>query len=453
MFATRDQENLAFSHQHGASIKQQKGQTSRQLGSKTPGTKYSKTPMKVPLKDENDANAMASKSLKGGDKSNAMTPMTQRARAVLGDKTTNAKAKGQQTVNVKSTVREIEKSQVKLQNTVRPRQRDPQTEAHKLQVHVEETNSLSEDEIEYCPPRPKNISYKSNIFPRDATSISPAKPEPTSPGVLNFYFNPAEESGASIRNKRLSGEVRKVAKKGRRKVVAEAEALKWSGNTPEAGLKAAGKAHGSTELSASRKPLSTVRSKNAADVLSMDDDTTASMHRKLTKTSQIKKPVHKKASSFSMPALRTSRPGSAQSSSNPKKSAVELDTTSRTTIGYNKGRATASLLNRTNASGHVRKHSSTSTSTSAHRVTALRSNTTVSNDSNKAIAPAYYIRNQGSAAVAGDHQGGHSSLHDLFDLRRRGDVYEDDDSQVIKDDGRPVLHDESEDEFVLNFAH
>lgn len=76
MLAARGQENLAASHQHGAAIKQQQGQTSRQLAPKTPGAKYSKTPMKVPLNDENGARAMTSKAFKGGDKSNFATPMS-----------------------------------------------------------------------------------------------------------------------------------------------------------------------------------------------------------------------------------------------------------------------------------------------------------------------------------------------------------------------------------------
>lgn len=72
MLAARDQENLAASHQHGAAIKHQQGQASRQLGPKTPRAKFSKTPMKVPLNDEN---GMTSKALKGAAKSSFVTPM------------------------------------------------------------------------------------------------------------------------------------------------------------------------------------------------------------------------------------------------------------------------------------------------------------------------------------------------------------------------------------------
>jgi hypothetical protein len=68
MFAARAKENLAFSHQHGAALKQQQGQTGRPLAPKTPGAK-------VPLNDENGAHAKTSKALKGADMSSLATPL------------------------------------------------------------------------------------------------------------------------------------------------------------------------------------------------------------------------------------------------------------------------------------------------------------------------------------------------------------------------------------------
>ncbi|TGJ86199.1 hypothetical protein E0Z10_g2570 [Xylaria hypoxylon] len=439
MFAARDQENLAFSHQHGATIKQQQGQTSRQLAPKTPGAKYSKTPMKVPLNDENGANAMTSKTLKGGDKSNFMTPMTHRARAVLGNKTTNAKAKGLQTVNVKSTVRDIEKSQAKLQNTVRPKQKEPQAETHKLQVHAEETDPLSEEEVEYCPPRPKDLPFDSTIFPDDALSFDALNTRRDVKGYHRHYFNPIEESGASNRNRRLSDETRKAVVRGERKFFGNMDDLEW-------GVKA-------SDLTAFRKPLSTVRSRNAADILSMDN-TTMSIHRKVAKTSKVGMPVHKKSSLFVMPALRTSRPGSSQLSSIPKKSATELDATSRTTIGYNKGRATASLLNKTNPSSHVRKHSSSSISTLTHRGRIPRSNTMLSHDSDKTITPGSYAHSQASAVAVADADEDHVwrervPFLSIFNPDQCHGDDEEDDSQVIKNKAQAFPYHESEDEFEL----
>ncbi|KAI1754411.1 hypothetical protein F4782DRAFT_29356 [Xylaria castorea] len=404
MLAARGQENLAASHQHGAAIKQQQGQTSRQLAPKTPGAKYSKTPMKVPLNDENGARAMTSKAFKGNDKSNFATPMTQRARAVLGDKTTNAKAKGLQTLNVKSAVGDIEQSQVKLQNTVRPKQRESHAETQKLQVHAEETDPLSEDEIEYCPPKPKDLPYESDVFPDGVLTFDALKPENKMKGYYQYYFNPIGEDGLSQRDRQLQEETRKAIKEGERLIKEDLDNFEWSVKAElEPDTKPVKKASTSSKLPAPRKALSTVRSRNAANVLSMDD-TTKSMQRKVAKTSELSKPPPKKSSSFAMPTLRTSRPGSSQLSSAPKKSASELEATSRTTIGYNKGRATASLLTRTKTpTNNLRKNTPRPASASTHRGGIPRSDTTLSNDSDKTITPARYAHKQAAVAADEDH--------------------------------------------------
>lgn len=52
MFAARDQENLVHGHQQIAASKPL-NQTTRGLQPKTPGNKYPKTPLKIPLNDEN----------------------------------------------------------------------------------------------------------------------------------------------------------------------------------------------------------------------------------------------------------------------------------------------------------------------------------------------------------------------------------------------------------------
>ncbi len=53
MLAARDQENIVHGHQQVAAAKPL-NQGNRQLAPKTPGNKYPKTPLKIPLNDEND---------------------------------------------------------------------------------------------------------------------------------------------------------------------------------------------------------------------------------------------------------------------------------------------------------------------------------------------------------------------------------------------------------------
>lgn len=52
MLAIRDQENLVHGHQQVAASKPL-NQTTRVVPPKTPGNKYPKTPLKIPLRDEN----------------------------------------------------------------------------------------------------------------------------------------------------------------------------------------------------------------------------------------------------------------------------------------------------------------------------------------------------------------------------------------------------------------
>ncbi|KAI8633104.1 hypothetical protein F5Y19DRAFT_288726 [Xylariaceae sp. FL1651] len=475
MLATRDQENLAFSHQHGATLKQQQGQANRQLGPKTPGARYPKSPIKVPLNDENGAhaiggaknvlggmargneNAMTSKAVKGVDKSSFVTPMGPRARAVLGNKTTNAKAKGLQSVNVKSVVQDIEKSQTKLQNTIRPKQKQPQAETQKLQVHTEETDPLSEDEVEYCPPKPKDLPYESDVFPDGVLTFDALKPENMLKGYYRYYFNPIDENGISLHEKKLAEETRKAIEEGERQIKEDLDNFEWciedelepdvnvtkkaptSAKTSGAAL--------TTKQAVARKPLSTVRSRNAANALSLDD-TTKSMQRKASKIPELSRPLHKKSASFAIPSLRMSRPPSSQNPSIPKKASAHIDANSRTTIGYNKGRVTASLL--TKGSTATQPNTGLLASAPTYRGAIPRSDTTLSNDSDKTITPARYAHKQASvAAAAEDRQW--SERVPFLAIFNPEDCDEDDDPLAIKSHTSDIL-DDDEEEFELKLV-
>ena len=54
MLAARDQENRVFAHQAGGAAKQQSLQ-------KTPGARFPKTPLKIPLNDENAPRVLGAK--------------------------------------------------------------------------------------------------------------------------------------------------------------------------------------------------------------------------------------------------------------------------------------------------------------------------------------------------------------------------------------------------------
>lgn len=384
--------------------------------------------------------------------------IAQRGRAVLGDKTTNAKAKGLQTVNVKSAVREIEQSQPKPQTTVRPKQKEIQAETQKLQVHAEVADLSSGDEIEYGPPKSKGLPYASNDFPDGVVTFDPLKAEGLLRGYYHHYFDSISKSGTSRRDRELQQQARRAIEEGERKIKEDLDNFEWSVKAElEHDAKVVKKAPTSTKLPAPRKPLSTVRSRNAASVLSMDD-TTKSMQRKATKTPEPSKPMHKKASSFAMPGLRTSRPGSSQLSSIPKKSATGLEATSRTTIGYNKGRATASLLTKTQTSSQLHENMPTSASTSTRRGGIPRSNTTLSNDSDKTITPARYAHKEASGAVVDDDDDrawkDRVPFLSIFnpDALPDEDDEDEDDPLCIKSKALVFPDDEEEEEFELKLV-
>lgn len=67
MLAARDQENLVYGHQAAAASKPL-NQSNRTLQPKTPGNKFPKTPLKIPLNDENAPTAFGGKSGKGKGK-------------------------------------------------------------------------------------------------------------------------------------------------------------------------------------------------------------------------------------------------------------------------------------------------------------------------------------------------------------------------------------------------
>ena len=88
--AHQDQENLVSIHQATAATKQHG--TTRTLQPKTPGARYPKTPLKIPLNDENAVRGLGGKSVltnkTKGDRAQWQTPagkQTSRGKKVAGD--------------------------------------------------------------------------------------------------------------------------------------------------------------------------------------------------------------------------------------------------------------------------------------------------------------------------------------------------------------------------------
>ncbi|ETS80381.1 hypothetical protein PFICI_07910 [Pestalotiopsis fici W106-1] len=408
MFVARDQENLVARHQTGAALKQQQN---NQVGAR-----YPKTPIKIPLNDENgghlkgaksilgnrtkgNENAASSKGLKGLDKSNFVTPMQPRNRAVLGDKTTNAKSRGPQTVNAKSAIKDIGGTKNQAPTTIKPKQKQPQAETQKLQVHAEEDSPWWEGlEPEYCPPPAVPLSDDDDLL----SEILSSKPlSQQSEGAWGFSddYSLRPYEALEMPGKRLDAQLEELDR-GHQELsdsllfpAIQHELENATSKKPKATSAAPLKAKSTQIKPAPRKPMSTVTSKNAAKALSMDD-TTKSMQRRMVKPAAVPS-ARKKRPSFAIPRFAAPRPAVPQPPATRRTPMANVEANSRTTLGYNKGRAAASALAPATAKPAVKRAQGLSQPKTAG---LRRPAATVSNDPDRTITPARFASKQTSTA-------------------------------------------------------
>ncbi|KAI1256258.1 hypothetical protein MGN70_002421 [Eutypa lata] len=334
--------------------------------------------------------------------------MEPRNRAVLGNKTTNAKARASQPVNVKSVVKDIEKSNAKAPTTVLPKPKQPHAETYKLQVHAEERENLSDDdEVEYCPPKPKNLPYESDVFPDGVLTFEGLKRENLFKGYYDYYVNPIDEHGVSLSDRKSAEKTRKAIEECDRQVQEDIENFEWSieDELEEAGIvlkkKASTPASNPARLENRKQPLTrkvppTLMSRNAAAALAMDDNTTRSLQRRVAKSTESSLPKKKEAG-LVMPGLRPAKQPTTKLPVLSRKPFTEnkvIETTSRTTIGYSKGRATASALAQGTAKPNIARPKSA----------MVRSDTMLSNETDETITPARYAQKQVSTVTTEDQQ-------------------------------------------------
>ena len=365
--------------------------------------------------------------------------IAQRSRAVLGDKTTNAKAKAaaaaaQQPSNVKSAVREIEKSGTKAApTTTRPKAKQAQAETHKLQVHAEAAVRLmddddDDDDVEYCPPRPKDLPYESDVFPDGALTFEGLKRENMFRGYYDYYVNPVDEHGVSAADRRMQERSRQALEECDRRVREDMENFEWAiqdeleeaGVAPSLKRKTAAPAPNPARSdrpkapasAATRKAPSTVASRNAASALAMDDGT-RSLQRRMARPAESSGrslPPKKKETTgtttatglgLAIPGFRAARQPTTRlpvasriPSAGAEKKGIEAN--SRTTIGYSKGRATASALAQQGAASKPNPTRSVGGG-------LPRPDTAVSaTDSERTVTPSLFAESQSSAAAAAE---------------------------------------------------
>ncbi|TLD26473.1 hypothetical protein PspLS_05249 [Pyricularia sp. CBS 133598] len=343
--AHKDQENLAFSRQAGGS---------KALNQKPMGARYHKTPLKVPLNDEN-APAGAGKSVLATKNGNTMLrtvgkgtgapatplePLT--ARAPLGNKTTNAKARTGQIQGVKSIVREIEKSQPPATNNRPPKQTSTsRTESGKLDVHTDApTGPVAEEEIEYAPPRVE-VPYESEDFKDGVLTYEGLKPRNR---LRNYYpyYHDAERTERSTKvaasrvSKDIEASLMDIADEWAIGDVSNARNYLQRRSAKNAAAARSAATSSKSTAMASRAP-STIASRNAAGALG------SAPRPALAPRPDSAKPLNKPARvlPFGIPGTKP-----AQRAIRPRETSAEVAAAvSKSTLGYNKGRTASSMIN------------------------------------------------------------------------------------------------------------
>lgn len=382
MFAARDQENLVHGH-HQAAAAKPLNQSTRSLQPKTPGAKYPKTPLKIPLNDENAPAGFGGKSVKGKglegltvkkgatfDKNAFVTPMGTRlpspnvnrifnlteagprTRAPLGMKTTNAKAKAFQTPSGPAPAqdKDLDKTAPKQQTSARRPKKLIHADSVKLEVHGDES-PLADRDVEYCPPRPADLPYESTDFPDNCLDYSVLKPGNLMKGIHKNYRQQVDENGMSRMEREADEAYQRSATKTDEQILKMMDEEWTVGDVPETfrhirnkkpTILPDTKPSVRRPLTDVKKPIiqsrgpGTLTSRNAASALS------ASLKPvPLQQKAVIKKPAPKP--SFLSRPKPTPIPSVPSNASTMRAAAASA--ASRSTIGYTKGRSASGILN------------------------------------------------------------------------------------------------------------
>ncbi|KAK4193024.1 hypothetical protein QBC35DRAFT_458745 [Podospora australis] len=361
--AHHDQENV-YLHQADAS--------KHQLQAKTPGARYPKTPLKVPLNDENANHGFGGKSIlksKGNNENNVtlgkgnvlgkpgkqalVTPAPRTGRAPLGNKTTNAKARANEHPHGgKETV----KTGQKPTTTNRQKQAAPQIGGAKVEVRTDTNPLADDDEPEYAPPKPQDLPYESDVCPGGVLTFEGLKPENLFNGYYQYYFHRVDDNGKTALERSMEERQQRNFELGDEQIRLDMEEFDWSiSDVPESKDLSNLKSESATVQAqpvvavvkktttalASRQP-STLSSRRAATALATTSKAarppTSRLGKPTTATATLPK-VHSRG----LPLLPKRKPTQpvVQTSRLSRQRAGSV-TASRSTLGYSKGRSVLS---------------------------------------------------------------------------------------------------------------
>lgn len=262
-----------------------------------------------------------------------------RQRAPLGNKTTNAKARaGPATGGVKDKAKDVEQSQTKPTTVQKPRLKPAGTAPIKLDVRSDQREA-GEPEIEYIPPRPKDLPYESDVFPDDLLTFDGLKPENLLRGYYERYHDPVDENGVRLKDRKFEERLQKALKEGDDRILQDIENTDWSvsdipetkpvSNEPQ--RKPALSTATRTRRVVNRAPP-TLASRRAASALSMSST---------VREKRPQAPIQPRKPRSFLTGRIASRPAPP---TKPQPESVVGKAASRSTLGYSKGRSASSAM-------------------------------------------------------------------------------------------------------------
>ena len=272
-------------------------------------------------------------------------------------KTTNAKTKAFQTPGP-ALEKEIEKTQP-IQTSTRKPKKVIHADAVKLEVHGDES-PLADREVEYCPPKPKDLPYDSEDFPEGCLNYDVLKKGNLMRGIYKKYYNDLDENGMSRQDHKNEEAYQKSAAEADEQIRKMMEEEWTVDDVPETFRhlrkkqaqpkeKTAGQLqHKKIPVLPSKGPA-TIASRKAAGALSVIPK---SAPAPLKATKSIPKP------SFLSRAKPTVAPTIPSNASTMRHAAATA--ASRSTIGYTKGRSAFTQVQKTERSGLTRSISNLS---------------------------------------------------------------------------------------------
>jgi hypothetical protein len=296
-------------------------------------------------------------------------------------KTTNAKTKAFQTPTAPLLDKDPLKTQTKPTSARRPKPKVSHAETIKLNIPGDDNGPLEEREPEYCPPKPTSLPYESDVFPDGCLDYDILKAPNMMRGWQNYYLNPVDENGVSLKEKQFEAECAKAHKDAEENILKQMEEMEWTiGDVPEIfnslhikdgndqGKDTLNKKVNNSSVPPSKGPA-TIASRKAASALSVAPK--ASLASAKT-TNNVTAP--KTVTSFLVRGKKTAAPAPINPSAMRHTVAAAA---SRSTIGYTKGRSASSVLK-------------------MHTGGLPRSTSNLSDGSDTTITPTSYAQKQGT---------------------------------------------------------